>query len=347
MVRWTVQVWICCSYLLVRSHLKVARKQVRDRTSSGGLGFCVVLTREGVRPHVFCTWSVGHAECKPREERPPGLSGIEPLGGLEKVTFKSARGTALMQTAESAHAVPQIRFETKVSPVSPEASQGARGEEKLEDTCLSNPPATGTGTLVITLEDENDNAPYVQPAVARVCEDAKEVNVAVIGARDRDIHPNADPFKIELGRQPGLDKTWRISRINNTHSQIALLHRLKEANYNVPLVLTDSGFPPLSNTTELKVQVCNCKKSRMQCSGADSHLLHARPRLPLLLPLLLLSALCEYYTSPTHRCLQGLGWDQRPWDLGALGGGVNAFVGGGMNVMNNLLKEQKHREGLV
>ncbi|XP_035381647.1 cadherin-13 isoform X1 [Electrophorus electricus] len=155
-----------------------------------------------------------------------------------------------------------------------------------------DPPATGTGTLVITLEDENDNAPYVQPAVARVCEDAKEVNVAVIGARDRDIHPNADPFKIELGRQPGLDKTWRISRINNTHSQIALLHRLKEANYNVPLVLTDSGFPPLSNTTELKVQVCNCKKSRMQCSGADSHLLHARPCLPLLLPLLLLSALC-------------------------------------------------------
>lgn len=78
-----------------------------------------------------------------------------------------------------------------------------------------NPPATGTGTLIITLEDENDNAPYVVPSVVRVCEDAKEVNVAVIGARDKDIHPNTDPFKIELGKQLGLEKTWRMSKINS------------------------------------------------------------------------------------------------------------------------------------
>lgn len=79
---------------------------------------------------------------------------------------------------------------------------------------LGSPPATGTGTLIITLEDENDNAPYVFPSVARVCEDAKDINVVVIGGRDKDIHPNTDPFKIELGKQPGLEKTWKISRIN-------------------------------------------------------------------------------------------------------------------------------------
>lgn len=78
-----------------------------------------------------------------------------------------------------------------------------------------NPPATGTGTLIITLEDENDNAPYVVPSVVRVCEDAKEVNVATIGARDKDIHPNTDPFKIELGKHLGLEKTWRMSKINS------------------------------------------------------------------------------------------------------------------------------------
>uniref|UniRef100_A0A3B4E8B5 Cadherin-13 n=1 Tax=Pygocentrus nattereri TaxID=42514 RepID=A0A3B4E8B5_PYGNA len=146
-----------------------------------------------------------------------------------------------------------------------------------------NPPATGTGTLIIKLDDENDNAPYVVPSVTRVCEDAKEVNVAVIGARDKDIHPNTDPFNIELGKQPGLEKTWKISRINNTHSQIMLLHSLKRANYNVPLVLTDSGFPPLTNNTELKVQVCTCKKNRMDCSGADA-LLTNMLLLILLLP---------------------------------------------------------------
>uniref|UniRef100_A0A8B9KZ19 Cadherin-13 n=1 Tax=Astyanax mexicanus TaxID=7994 RepID=A0A8B9KZ19_ASTMX len=151
-----------------------------------------------------------------------------------------------------------------------------------------NPPATGTGTLIITLQDENDNAPYVVPSVARMCEDAKEVNVAVIGARDKDIHPNTDPFKIELGKQLGLEKTWKISRINNTHSQIMLLHSLQRANYNVPLVLTDSGFPPLTNNTELKVQVCTCKKNRMDCNGAVTPVTD----LLLLLSLLTLSILC-------------------------------------------------------
>ncbi|KAK3548777.1 hypothetical protein QTP70_020657 [Hemibagrus guttatus] len=153
--------------------------------------------------------------------------------------------------------------------------------DKAEGTG-GNPPATGTGTLIITLEDENDNAPYVVPSVVRVCEDAKEVNVAVIGARDKDIHPNTDPFKIELGKQLGLEKTWRMSKINsesqfsldqtytNTEPPIMLLHSLKRANYNLPLVLTDSGFPPLTNNTELKVQVCTCKKNRMDCNGVGS-----------------------------------------------------------------------------
>lgn len=77
-----------------------------------------------------------------------------------------------------------------------------------------SPPATGTGTLVIYLEDYNDNAPYVVPPVARVCEDAHDMNVAIVGGRDKDLTPNAAPFKIELGKQPGLDKTWKVTRVN-------------------------------------------------------------------------------------------------------------------------------------
>uniref|UniRef100_A0A672PUU8 Cadherin 13 n=1 Tax=Sinocyclocheilus grahami TaxID=75366 RepID=A0A672PUU8_SINGR len=165
---------------------------------------------------------------------------------------------------------------------------------------LGSPPASGTGTLKITLEDENDNAPYVFPSVARVCEDAKDMNVVVIGGRDKDIHPNTDPFKIELGKQPGLEKTWKISRINDTHSQIMLLHSLKKANYNLPLVLTDSGIPPISNNTELKVQVCTCRKNRMDCSRASS----IQTNLLLLLGLVLLSILCKYpFIPPSTSCV--------------------------------------------
>lgn len=70
-----------------------------------------------------------------------------------------------------------------------------------------------------------------------------------------------------------------------------LLHSLKRANYNLPLVLTDSGFPPLTNNTELKVQVCTCKKNRMDCNGVGS----LRTNLLLLLGLLLFSVFCEYH----------------------------------------------------
>ncbi|XP_036399517.1 cadherin-13 isoform X1 [Megalops cyprinoides] len=150
-----------------------------------------------------------------------------------------------------------------------------------------SPPATGTGTLLITLEDDNDNAPYVSPTVARVCEDAKDLNVMVVGGQDKDISPNAAPFRIELGKQPGLEKTWKVTRVNSTHSQVTLLHNLKRANYNLPLLVTDSGVPPLSNSTDIKVQVCTCKKSKMDCSRASS----AGSSL-LLLGLLLLSSLC-------------------------------------------------------
>ncbi|XP_044049679.1 cadherin-13 [Siniperca chuatsi] len=151
-----------------------------------------------------------------------------------------------------------------------------------------SPPATGTGTLVIHLEDYNDNAPYVVPSVAQVCEDAHDMNVAIVGGRDKDLPPNAAPFKIELGKQPGLDKTWKVTRINSTHSQIMLLHSLKKANYQLPLLITDSGVPPLSNNTEVKVQVCVCKKYKMHCSSANSH----RASLLVLLATLLLALLC-------------------------------------------------------
>lgn len=77
-----------------------------------------------------------------------------------------------------------------------------------------SPPATGTGTLIIRLDDYNDNAPYVVPSVAQVCEDAHDMNVAIVGGRDKDLPPNAAPFKIELGKQPGLDKTWKVTRVN-------------------------------------------------------------------------------------------------------------------------------------
>ncbi|KAG8562808.1 hypothetical protein GDO81_015821, partial [Engystomops pustulosus] len=132
------------------------------------------------------------------------------------------------------------------------------------------PPATGTGTLQITLGDVNDNAPYIYPTSAKMCEDSKDLNVITLGAWDKDLHPNSDPFKFELGKQSTSDKSWKITQLNNTHAQVSLLHNLKKANYNLPLVVTDSGKPPLSYSTDVTIQVCSCKKGKVDCSSADA-----------------------------------------------------------------------------
>ena len=81
-----------------------------------------------------------------------------------------------------------------------------------------NPPATGTGTLLITLEDVNDNAPFIYPTVAEVCDDAKNLSVVILGATDKDLHPNTDPFKFEIHKQSVPDKVWKISKINSKSS---------------------------------------------------------------------------------------------------------------------------------
>lgn len=80
---------------------------------------------------------------------------------------------------------------------------------------IGNPPATGTGTLHITLEDVNDNVPSLYPTLAKVCDDAKDLSVVVLGASDKDLHPNTDPFKFELSKQSGPEKLWRITKLNS------------------------------------------------------------------------------------------------------------------------------------
>lgn len=69
--------------------------------------------------------------------------------------------------------------------------------------------------MQITLEDVNDNAPFIYPTVAEVCDDAKNLSVVILGASDKDLHPNTDPFKFEIHKQAVPDKVWKVSKINS------------------------------------------------------------------------------------------------------------------------------------
>uniref|UniRef100_A0A3B4A8W5 Cadherin domain-containing protein n=1 Tax=Periophthalmus magnuspinnatus TaxID=409849 RepID=A0A3B4A8W5_9GOBI len=121
------------------------------------------------------------------------------------------------------------------------------------------PPATGTGTLQIYLLDINDNAPRVFPQEAEICE-KPEPNAINITAMDGDLSPNAGPFAFELAHRPSdVRRNWTITRISGDYAQLSLkIGYLESGIYELPVIITDSGNLPMSNTSYLRIKVCQC-----------------------------------------------------------------------------------------
>ncbi|NP_001165707.1 cadherin-2A precursor [Xenopus laevis] len=122
------------------------------------------------------------------------------------------------------------------------------------------PPMSGTGTLQIYLLDINDNAPYVYPQEVEIC-DRPDPNAINITALDADINPNAGPFIFELPYSPmDIKKNWTVTRLSGDHAQLSLkIGSLDYGIYNIPIQITDSGNPAMSNTSYLRVKVCSCE----------------------------------------------------------------------------------------
>ncbi|XP_048873433.1 cadherin-4 isoform X2 [Brienomyrus brachyistius] len=125
-----------------------------------------------------------------------------------------------------------------------------------------SPPASGTGTLQIYLIDVNDNAPELLPKEAQICEriSAHGINIT---AADADVDPNVGPFIFELPAFPSsVRRNWTISRLNGDYAQLNLrIQYLESGVYDVPVIVSDSGNPPLSNRSVIKVKVCPCDEN--------------------------------------------------------------------------------------
>ncbi|XP_030016434.1 cadherin-2 [Sphaeramia orbicularis] len=121
------------------------------------------------------------------------------------------------------------------------------------------PPASGTGTLQIYLLDINDNAPRVFPQEAEICE-KPEPNAINITALDGDLNPNAGPFAFELAHVPSdVRRNWTITRVSGDYAQVSLkIGFLESGIYEIPIIITDSGNLPMSNTSYLRIKVCQC-----------------------------------------------------------------------------------------
>ncbi|TRY93402.1 hypothetical protein DNTS_014949 [Danionella cerebrum] len=133
----------------------------------------------------------------------------------------------------------------------------------VDNDVEGSPPATGTGTLQIYLIDVNDNVPVLVPQEALVCERSRNGNPVNITASDLDSEPNAGPYVFELPSYPSAARrNWTISRLNGNYAQLKLrIPYLEAGMYRVPILVSDSGNPPLSNTSVLKVKVCPCDEN--------------------------------------------------------------------------------------
>uniref|UniRef100_W5K5X6 Cadherin-4 n=1 Tax=Astyanax mexicanus TaxID=7994 RepID=W5K5X6_ASTMX len=122
-----------------------------------------------------------------------------------------------------------------------------------------SPPASSTGTLQIYLIDVNDNAPSLVPREAQICERAN-ANFINITAADADTDPNVGPFVFELPPHPiAIRRNWTITRLNGDYARLSLrIQFLESGVYEVPITVSDSGNPPLSNRSIIKVKVCPC-----------------------------------------------------------------------------------------
>uniref|UniRef100_A0A8C8RYQ0 Cadherin domain-containing protein n=1 Tax=Pelusios castaneus TaxID=367368 RepID=A0A8C8RYQ0_9SAUR len=123
-----------------------------------------------------------------------------------------------------------------------------------------SPPATGTGTLLLTLLDVNDNGPEPDPREITVCNQSPVPQVLAI--LDRDLPPNTSPFRAELTNGSGA--SWAAEMDSQGEKlSLRLLEPLKQDTYHVYLRLFDNQNK--DQLTVLKAKVCECTGHVERC----------------------------------------------------------------------------------
>ncbi|XP_068183919.1 cadherin-1 [Antennarius striatus] len=123
-------------------------------------------------------------------------------------------------------------------------------------------PATGTGTLVIKLEDVNDNAPTIEERSFMVCN--KEPAPQLLAVTDRDGLGFAAPYSVAL---QGMSKSNWTAKMNGSKTAIILnlITDLPPADYTVIMMVSDNQGLEQASTIEAKV--CDCTGEEVHCKG--------------------------------------------------------------------------------
>ncbi|KAM9789498.1 desmocollin 2-like protein, partial [Neosynchiropus ocellatus] len=142
---------------------------------------------------------------------------------------------------------------------------------------------TGTGTVILVVEDVNDNVPVVPPGALVLCEKEGELGSVMVVAEDSDNSPNSAPFSFSLPKDH--DGKWSLTRLNGTSATLQQTKELPVGIYDVPVEIADLQGSFKQQT--VKVRICQCRNGKC-LNKPFSTSLGPMGWLALLLPLLLL-----------------------------------------------------------
>ncbi|XP_077415151.1 desmocollin 2-like protein isoform X2 [Vanacampus margaritifer] len=164
---------------------------------------------------------------------------------------------------------------------------------------------TGMGTVIIQVEDENDNVPIILPPGERVvCEKEGELGSVLLVAEDADNAPFKGPFTFSLPNNE--EGKWSLTRFNDTAATLRQVQDLPLKVHKVPVEVKDLQGNGKIQT--VNVRICQCRNGACMTKpwsaslGPMGWLALLLPLLLLLLLLLLLACFCT--TKPDLRTLE-------------------------------------------
>lgn len=90
----------------------------------------------------------------------------------------------------------------------------------LHENLFISGSKSGTGTVIIQVEDVNDNLPEIPTSELVLCEKQGELGSVVVVAEDKDQPPFSSPFTFSLPKDN--DGKWSVTRFNGRFFTIAL-----------------------------------------------------------------------------------------------------------------------------
>ncbi|KAJ8417792.1 hypothetical protein AAFF_G00226350 [Aldrovandia affinis] len=114
-----------------------------------------------------------------------------------------------------------------------------------------------SATVEITLRETNDFAPLLVPLMGTVCRDAAIPSSLMLSAVDQDLPPQAEPFSFLLPDEVTA-ANWTIIQVNETHAVLQPLVEMESGLYFIPVSVSDSGVPTLSDVHFVNVTLCDC-----------------------------------------------------------------------------------------